>query len=405
MKKYLLVFILLTALLGVFSVTGQSFALQNLVFCGEVGTRSEGWYRSGLITPVVGQLIKYDNCSGQSALCLYVGTQNEGWYSSPGNNLINREQCGSGILPSATPAVTPITTALPSSTPAVPYPCYEDFSTMKYGWQGEGVRELQVVLGRDRTIYPEGLITGFFGEKTKMAVKNLQRKVGLPETGVVDQDLKPYLFPCYKIFVIYPNGGESFKAGDKMKISWHASWPDNLIGQSAMSTGSAMPPARMSKYLLSIDLIEIGGYDKKCQTKGVVGYKCPQTEKVVFHIRNVSTNNDEDSIEWLIPASISESKNYKIRISSGLNNPCPPGAFCVTKLMPTWNISDDSDGVFAILGGLVIKPTPNITPETLITPLPEVSLLPEIVRIRAEVSEMIKRLQEILEKLIGILGR
>lgn len=48
--------------------------------------------------------------------------------------------------------------------------------TLKFKDQGEEVRLLQIWLAKDKTIYPEGKITGYFGALTKIAVTKFQEK-------------------------------------------------------------------------------------------------------------------------------------------------------------------------------------------------------------------------------------
>ncbi len=58
-------------------------------------------------------------------------------------------------------------------------------SPLSLGSRGDQVRILQSFLARDANIYPEGLVTGYFGLLTKAAVTRLQRANGLPQVGVV----------------------------------------------------------------------------------------------------------------------------------------------------------------------------------------------------------------------------
>ena len=56
---------------------------------------------------------------------------------------------------------------------------------LKTGMTSEEVKLLQQVLATDPEIYPEGLITGYFGKLTEKAVKKLQKKLCLEEVGWV----------------------------------------------------------------------------------------------------------------------------------------------------------------------------------------------------------------------------
>lgn len=52
------------------------------------------------------------------------------------------------------------------------------------GMSGDDVRDLQELLAQDPSIYPEGLITGFFGPATERAMKKFQKKHGLEQAGI-----------------------------------------------------------------------------------------------------------------------------------------------------------------------------------------------------------------------------
>jgi len=56
---------------------------------------------------------------------------------------------------------------------------------LREGMRGEDVELLQEILATDPEIYPEGLITGYFGPLTKRAVKNFQKKAGIEQVGLV----------------------------------------------------------------------------------------------------------------------------------------------------------------------------------------------------------------------------
>ena len=50
---------------------------------------------------------------------------------------------------------------------------------------GTDVSTLQTFLAQDVTIYPQGLVTGYFGYLTKSAVSNFQSRNGIPSVGRV----------------------------------------------------------------------------------------------------------------------------------------------------------------------------------------------------------------------------
>jgi len=57
--------------------------------------------------------------------------------------------------------------------------------TLALGMSGEDVKALQALLASDLDIYPEGLITGFFGPLTEKAVKKFQARFGIEAVGIV----------------------------------------------------------------------------------------------------------------------------------------------------------------------------------------------------------------------------
>ncbi len=56
---------------------------------------------------------------------------------------------------------------------------------LKEGMTSEDVKLLQTILAADTEVYPEGLITGFYGRLTAKAVKNFQKKHGFEQAGNV----------------------------------------------------------------------------------------------------------------------------------------------------------------------------------------------------------------------------
>lgn len=53
------------------------------------------------------------------------------------------------------------------------------------GMSGDDVKALQVALAADPGIYPEGLVTGYYGRMTSEAVKKFQKKYGIEMLGMV----------------------------------------------------------------------------------------------------------------------------------------------------------------------------------------------------------------------------
>src|SRR3989344_960960 len=58
-------------------------------------------------------------------------------------------------------------------------------TSLSLGSQGDAVEALQALLAANASIYPEGLITGYFGKATERALKRLQKENDLEQVGRV----------------------------------------------------------------------------------------------------------------------------------------------------------------------------------------------------------------------------
>lgn len=59
------------------------------------------------------------------------------------------------------------------------------YRELQLGMSGSDVSSLQTFLAKDKTIYPKGQVTGYFGTATKSAVINFQKKNGISAIGRV----------------------------------------------------------------------------------------------------------------------------------------------------------------------------------------------------------------------------
>ena len=65
-------------------------------------------------------------------------------------------------------------------------PIYVFSKILSRGDQNKHVDHLQILLASESSLYPEGLITGYFGKLTEKAVLLFQQKYGIPATGIAD---------------------------------------------------------------------------------------------------------------------------------------------------------------------------------------------------------------------------
>jgi len=83
-----------------------------------------------------------------------------------------------------------------TATPAVSASnCFT--KTLQKGVTNDEVKALQTALKSDSSIYPEGLVTGYFGTLTEAAVKKFQAKYGIDQTGIVGPNTRAKLNSLY----------------------------------------------------------------------------------------------------------------------------------------------------------------------------------------------------------------
>jgi peptidoglycan hydrolase-like protein with peptidoglycan-binding domain len=261
------------------------------------------------------------------------------------------------------------------------------------GSRSEEVKRIQEILKTDPAIYPEGLITGYFGPLTEKAVKKLQKKCGIPETGVIDDATEKCIYPInYKIRVISPNGGEVWNRNETHTIRWEVTEPEVSI------------PERPFWPKASIDLFR--RITTPCPTcpAGAVCAPCIESTTSVF-VKHIATVNLFDMSWTYNPRAISDVPNgsdYVVRISVGKGvapiweqetKTAPDAAVSVkpTEIWPIitppdrWISWDESDGTFEITGE--------------ITPCPICPVCPNSEEIIASLTRVIEELQKLITSL------
>lgn len=229
------------------------------------------------------------------------------------------------------------------------------------GMRSAEVKALQSILKTDTEIYPEGYVTGYFGPLTEKAIKRLQKRCGIPETGVVDPETERCIFPIeYKIRVISPNGGEVWDRNEIQTIKWGVIAPSEEEGTIPETKPYPFWPKA------SIDLFRKVAITMPCAE----GETCEPIEKSVFIKHIAIVNLFDRAYSWKIAGDIKNGKDYVIRISVGRGIapvilekdiiepteiwPIPP-----TSVSPPHRIYwDESDGTFEITGEIQPEPFP-----------------------------------------------
>lgn len=246
---------------------------------------------------------------------------------------------------------------------------------LRFGQRGEEILNLQEALKEDPEIYPEGYVTGYFGPLTQRAIKRLQRRCGLPVTGIVDEETLRCIFPKVKITVISPNGGENWDRNKIQTIKWKV----EVVPEEEFL------PKRYIWRKASIDL-----------------FKRINAKKSVFVKHIATVDLFATAYSWRITPDIPNGSDYVIRISSGkriipliraerMKKILPPAfkiwPFEPITLLPPWRLAfDESDEPFTITGE--IKPIPDLS---------------EVIKILEEVSRNLEKMAANLKRAIDLL--
>jgi peptidoglycan hydrolase-like protein with peptidoglycan-binding domain len=133
-------------------------------------------------------------------------------------------------------------------------------TSLDIGSRGADVTSLQTFLAMDPTIYPQGLITGYYGSLTAAAVRNFQARYGIqvvgrvgpitrakinelmlsggwPGGGVVTTDGAPFIFQTSALVTTGSGTATSTNTGDTSRratISWQTN--ENARGKVFYST-------------------------------------------------------------------------------------------------------------------------------------------------------------------------
>lgn len=242
------------------------------------------------------------------------------------------------------------------------------------GTRSEEIKMIQEILKTDPNIYPEGFVTGYFGRLTERAIKRLQKRCGLPETGLIDEATKKCLYPIeYEIQVVYPNGGEILNRNQIQTIRWKVI---NLRERPEMKP-YPLPVPFWKK--ASIDLFRKIG------------------EKSIFVRHLAIVDLFDQAYSWKISSDVPNGKDYLIRISLGpgvgpiwyrekLGQPLPsPEKIWPILPLPYHIYWDESDGTFEVSGE--IKP-------------PALNL-EEVIKVLEKIVEELQKAIALLKKMAG----
>lgn len=268
---------------------------------------------------------------------------------------------------------------------------------LKKGMESQEIQAIQKILKQDSSIYPEGYTTGYFGLLTEEAVKKLQKKFGVPETGIIDEQTEIIIFPYFDIRITSPNGNENWETDETRTIRWQ------VLKRLITDSGEE----KIFWPRVSVDL-----YKREATWPYPQTNEEPSEEIMIYRSIFVKHLGFADLFNgyfnWKISSDIPSGHNYVIRISMGRKIlPCIlpldlegqagclekalPETSTETKLMPpyyplTW---DESDMPFTIS-----RETP---------PCPDIKeAIAALEKIIAEFTRMRKELEKIVDMLKAI---
>jgi peptidoglycan hydrolase-like protein with peptidoglycan-binding domain len=231
------------------------------------------------------------------------------------------------------------------------------------GSRSDEVKAIQEILKEDSDIYPEGYVTGYYGPLTEKAIKKLQKRCGLPETGELDDATEKCIYPInYKVTVVSPNGGEVWDRNTIQTIKWDVTEPEVSI----QGLKPFWPKA-------SIDLFK--RVPAVCPTCPAGAQCAPCLAEQSVFVKHIATVNLFDkSYSWRVASDIPNRNDYVIRVSVGKNiaslwmweknqviQPSSTEIWPPGPIPPVGGISwDESDRFFEITGetGIVCPPCP-----------------------------------------------
>ncbi|TSC82762.1 MAG: Uncharacterized protein G01um101420_120 [Parcubacteria group bacterium Gr01-1014_20] len=233
----------------------------------------------------------------------------------------------------------------------------------KVGYSGESVKVVQEFLKIDPTIYPEGLVTGYYGPLTAKAVTKFQTQAGLSATGVLDIETKqrieaklevvsdgsvgsgsggvgvlqstgsgsvpgvtmrcpipptPRPWPEQGGFKVYsPSSGETWQPGQTYKIAWSQVWPTltslKPLGEPTVSGQGSVSAGVANTTFAPIGAVKITLHKYISCLYDNPQVACLMAEPMPYVI---SEKTDNDGLfEWTVPVDLGQQYRNKVIIT------------------------------------------------------------------------------------------
>lgn len=179
---------------------------------------------------------------------------------------------------------------------------------LQEGMSGSDVGTLQTFLAADRTIYPQGLVTSYFGPLTKSAVSNFQARNGIETVGRVGPITLGVI--NRQIAAGGMSGGGGVVYGDDIygptisnvsvnpgDDSATIAWNTNEQAQGAVYYSTS--PLRISEQLNSVSVVGATATgDAVLRTSQSMGFANLQSDSTYYYMIHVVDANGNVSVSW-----------------------------------------------------------------------------------------------------------
>ncbi len=180
-------------------------------------------------------------------------------------------------------------------------------TTMRTGSRSSDVRELQTFLASDRAIYPQGLVTGYFGFLTKAAVSNFQSRNSLSKDGIVGPMTRAVINQQMGGVVNNNNGNAPTISNVYINPSRNSAvvnWATNTPAQGKVYYSSS--PLSTYEYENSVDVSgQVAMTDLNQRNSQNVSLNNLQANTIYYYLIYVTGQNGNVSVTW--PATFTTS--------------------------------------------------------------------------------------------------
>jgi peptidoglycan hydrolase-like protein with peptidoglycan-binding domain len=190
------------------------------------------------------------------------------------------------------------------------------------GQKSDEIATLQEILRSDTTIYPEGIVTGYFGSLTEAALKRLQARYGIAQTGILDDGTRQILYPSHvELAVVSPNGGEEWAKGSMQNILWKTKTDPVILNNrqvipeltaSGATTGGEQPRVNAPGTIPNL----VHPFYRKAS----IILQRDSDPSFRYHIGTVDLY--QSHYRWHIPGRLHNGTDYRIAIIAGNQVPC-----------------------------------------------------------------------------------